>query len=157
MLVYYWLSVTAPNFLFSIRITTGRILRATLLLFRLHSLLEPFLDQGLDSGRKISHLLVVPLFEGLLCFWGLICSRDYRVAILVVLAILIGVVSQMRAALTLAMLAELLRPCFLWDLLIGVPRCGTLLETSLGASGSRWRFLCLCLETCLVLQSWYAW
>ncbi len=45
--------------------------------------------------------------------------------------------SQMGAYLALAMLAELCRPCFLWDLFIRVPRHQTLLGTSLGASGGR--------------------
>jgi hypothetical protein len=53
----------------------------------------------------------------------------------------------MRAALVLATLAELCRPCFLWDSFSWVPRSRMLLGTSLGAIGGRWHFRCICLET----------
>jgi hypothetical protein len=77
------------------------------------------------------------LLEGLLGFNGLDCGRGYGIVILVVLATLVGVVSQVGAALALATLAELHRLSFLWDLFTRVFRCRTLLGTSLGARGSR--------------------
>ncbi len=53
--------------------------------------------------------LLPPYFEGLPCFKGLAHCSHHRVAVLVEIAKLIGVVSQMGAALVLAMLAELCR------------------------------------------------
>jgi hypothetical protein len=85
----------------------------------------------------MSHLLVAALLEGLLSIGGLNSRSGYGIAILVVLTILVGVVSQMGAALALATLAELFRPCFLRDSFTGVSRCRMLLGTCLGTRGSR--------------------
>jgi hypothetical protein len=84
-----------------------------------------------NDSSKIRHLLVAHLLERLLSIGGLNSGHGYGVAVLVILATLIGVVSQMGAALGFAMLTEFCRPCFLWDSFTGVPRRGTLLETSL--------------------------
>jgi hypothetical protein len=63
----------------------------------------------------MSHFLVALLLEGLLCIRGLKIGCSYGVTILVVPATFFGVLSQMGAALVLAMLAE---PCgrgLFWD------------------------------------------
>jgi hypothetical protein len=91
------------------------------LLLRLCCLLELFFDQGLNSGWYIKHLLVDPLLKGLLRFRGLTCCHCYGIAILAIIATLVGVVSQMRAALILAMLAKICRLCFLGTCSPGFP------------------------------------
>jgi hypothetical protein len=82
-------------------------------------------------------MLVAPLLEGLLSIRELNSGRGYGIVILVILATLVGVVSQMWAPLVLAMLVELCWPCFLWDLFTGVSRCGMLLGTLLCACRNR--------------------
>jgi hypothetical protein len=134
MLIYYMLRVTVPNFLFLIKIAAaGRVISAVTLAFlRLHSLLKPFPYNGLNGGHQISYLLVPP-FLGIS---GLKSSHSYRGTILVVPATFFGVVSQMGAALVLAVLAELCGLGLLWDLFTGISRCRMLLGTSLGDCGS---------------------
>jgi hypothetical protein len=147
------LRVTAPSFLFQIGITAaGQVISTvTLTLLGLHCLLEPFFLQGLNGGRQISHLLVAPFFEGLLCITGLMNGCGHGITHPIVPATFLGVVSQMGATLlSLAILAELCGLALLGDSFTGIPRGRMLLGTSLGIHRSRC-FLCLCLETSLVL------
>jgi hypothetical protein len=116
----------------------------------LHCFLEPFLHNGLNSIRQISHLLVAPRFGGWLRTTGLTPGRGHGITIPVVPATLLGVVSQVGPAFCLAMLAKLAGLALLRDSFTGASRGGTLLGTSLGNRGSGC-FLCLCLETSLVL------
>ncbi len=97
MLVYYMLCVTAPNFLFHIGIgAAGKVIsRFTLVLLGFHCFLEPFCCEKLNGGRQISHLLVAPIFEGLLCITGLMRGRHHGITHLVVPVTFLGVVSQM--------------------------------------------------------------
>ncbi len=146
------LNVTAPSILFQIGMSAaGQVISvAALALLRFHSLLEPLFHQGLNGGRQISHLLVAPLFEGLLCITGLMSGCSYRIAVLVVPATFLGVVSQMGPTLHLAVLAELCGLAFLRDSFTKISRSRMLLGASLGdrVSGCLLR---LCLETSLVL------
>jgi hypothetical protein len=150
-LIYYMLRVTAPSFLFQIGIAAaGRVINAVMLaLLGLHCFLEPFFHQGLNCGHQISHLLVTPLFRGLLCITGLTSGHGHGIAHPVVPATFLGVVSEMGAAVCLAVLAELCGHALLWDSFTGIPRGRTLLGGSLGDRGSGC-FLRLCLETSLM-------
>jgi hypothetical protein len=103
-----------------------------LVFLELHCFLKPFLHNQLNGSRQISHLLVAPQFGGRLCTTGLMCRRSHGIAIPVVPATLLGVMSQVGPALCLAMLAELTGLGLLWDLFTGASRGGTLLGTSLG-------------------------
>ncbi len=78
---------------------------------------------GLEHGCHISHLLVAPkLLVGLLCVGGLTWGCTEGLAILVVLATVIGIVRLVRAAVSLATLAKLLRANLLRDSLRRAPR-----------------------------------
>jgi len=69
-------------------------------------LLKPLL-KGLEHGCHKSHLLVAPKFlVGLLCVGGLTCGCTKGLAILVVLATVVGIARLMRAAVSLATLAK---------------------------------------------------
>ncbi len=68
--------------------------------------LKPFLN-GLEHGCHISHLLIAPKFlVGLLRVRGLTWGCTEGLAILVVLATVVGVVRLVRAAVSLATLAK---------------------------------------------------
>ncbi len=140
-----------PSFLFRIGIAAaGWVISAiTLVLPGLHCSLEPFFYQGLNGGHQISHLLVAPLFRGLLCITGHMSGRSHGIAHPIVPATFLGVVSEMKATLSLAVLAKLCGLALLWDSFIGTPSGRTLLGSSLVNRGSRC-FLCLCLETSLM-------
>jgi hypothetical protein len=146
------LRVMALSFLFGIGITTaGQVISAiALALFGFHCFLKPLFCHGLNGGRQISHLLVAPFLRGWLCITGLTSGRGYGIAISVIPATLLGVVSHMGPALCLAVLAELVGLALLQDSFTGLPRGRTLLGTSLSNHRSRC-FLCLCLMTSLVL------
>jgi hypothetical protein len=142
----------APSFLFGVEITTdGRIVGAIAAVFLgLSHLLKPLFHSGLNGSRQISHLLVAPKFWRWLRTCGLTSGCGHGIAIPVVPAALLGVVSQVGPALCLAVLAKLAGLALLWDLLVGIPRARMLLRTSLGDVGTR-RILCLCLVDNFVL------
>jgi hypothetical protein len=96
------LRVTVPSFLFRTGIATaGQVISLVMFAFLgLHCLLETFFHQGLNGGRQISHLLVAPHFEGLLCITGLMSGRGHGITHPIIPATFLGVVSKMGAAHT---------------------------------------------------------
>jgi hypothetical protein len=72
--------------------------------------------KGLEHGCNIGHLFVAPKFlVGLLCVGGLTWGCTEGLAILVVLATVVGIVRLVRAAVSLATLAKLLKANLLRD------------------------------------------
>ena len=146
------LHVTAPSFLFGIRITTaGRIISAIVLaLLGFHHLLKPFFHYRINGSCQISHLLVAPLLGEQLRITGRTSGCGHGIAHSVIPATFLDVVSQMGPALCLAVLAEHAGHALLWDLFTGASRGRMLLGTSLSNCGSSCS-LCLCILTSLVL------
>jgi hypothetical protein len=97
-------------------------------------------------------MLVAPFLIRLLQIKELTGSHCSRIAVFVILATLIGVVSQVRPSLVLKVktLATLLGPILLRDSFTCAPSCGLLLGASFGIDRDRCSFLGLCLDLPIV-------